>query len=188
MPNVGRGPVGGWRRSCGRLCAAAGPHRGVGAGQPRRDRPACRPRTSACCRRCRPWVSCCGWTGTPATRSSAMRLAKLVQVSTRLDQLMQKLDDNAEYMRDLSARVDLLATRQGIPTLGEYKPPSDRSAGGETAARGGPVHLRGGRAGPQPRQHRSGPGGFRGVPGQVRQQRSCRRRPLLAGRSGLRRG
>jgi predicted RNase H-like nuclease (RuvC/YqgF family) len=50
--------------------------------------------------------------------SSAMRLAKLSMVSTRLDQLMQKLDDNAEYMRNLSARVDLLATRQVIPTLG----------------------------------------------------------------------
>ena len=55
--------------------------------------------------------------------SPAMRLAKLSQVATRLDQLLQKLDDNAEYMRDLSARVDLLATRSGIPTLGEYKPP-----------------------------------------------------------------
>jgi TolA-binding protein len=64
--------------------------------------------------------------------SSAMRLAKLSQVSTRLDQLMQKLDDNAEYMRDLSARVDLLATRQGIPTLGEYKPPAASSVGTET--------------------------------------------------------
>lgn len=58
--------------------------------------------------------------------TSAMRLAKLSQVSTRLDQLLQKLDDNAQYMRDLSARVDLLATRQGIPTLGEYRaPPKD---------------------------------------------------------------
>lgn len=56
--------------------------------------------------------------------SSAMRLAKLSQVSARLDQLLQKLDDNAEYMRDLSARVDLLATRSGVPTLGEYRPPT----------------------------------------------------------------
>jgi TolA-binding protein len=64
--------------------------------------------------------------------SSAMRLAKLSMVSTRLDQLMRKLDDNAEYMRDLSARVDLLATRQGIPTLGEYKPPAAASVGTET--------------------------------------------------------
>lgn len=60
--------------------------------------------------------------------TSAMRLAKLSQVSTRLDQLLQKLDDNAQYMRDLSARVDLLAQRQGIPTLGEYKPPARTSA------------------------------------------------------------
>jgi len=45
---------------------------------------------------------------------------------------MQKLDDNAEYMRDLSARVDLLATRQGIPTLGVYKPPASNSVGAET--------------------------------------------------------
>jgi len=34
-------------------------------------------------------------------------------------------------MRELSARVDLLATRQGIPTLGEYKPPQG-GAGAET--------------------------------------------------------
>ncbi|MEN8007478.1 MAG: tetratricopeptide repeat protein [Candidatus Krumholzibacteriota bacterium] len=64
--------------------------------------------------------------------SSAMRLAKLSQVATRLDQLMRKLDDNAEYMRDLSARVDLLATRSGIPTLGEYKAPSTDSVEMET--------------------------------------------------------
>lgn len=55
--------------------------------------------------------------------STAMRLAKLSQLSTQMDQLMRRLEDNMEYMRDLSARVDLLATRQGIPTLGEYKPP-----------------------------------------------------------------
>lgn len=63
--------------------------------------------------------------------TGAMRLAKLSQVSTRLDQLMMKLDDNAEYMRDLSARVDLLATRSGIPTLGEYKPPPRGAASAE---------------------------------------------------------
>ena len=33
--------------------------------------------------------------------TSAMRLAKLSQVSARLDQLMQKLDDNAQYMLSL---------------------------------------------------------------------------------------
>lgn len=60
--------------------------------------------------------------------TSAMRLAKLSQVSARLDQLMQKLDDNAQYMRELSARVDLLASRQGVPTLGEYKPPRNPGA------------------------------------------------------------
>ncbi len=64
--------------------------------------------------------------------SSAMRLSRLSQVSTQLDQLINKLDDNAEYMRDLSARVDLLATRSGLPTLGEYKPPSK----GNSAASG----------------------------------------------------
>lgn len=60
--------------------------------------------------------------------TTAMRLAKLTQVSARLDQLMQKLDDNAQYMRELSARVDLLASRQGVPTLGEYKPPRNQGA------------------------------------------------------------
>ncbi|MCP4572034.1 MAG: tetratricopeptide repeat protein [bacterium] len=60
--------------------------------------------------------------------SSAMSYAKLSQVSTRLDQLLQKLDDNAEYMRDLSARVDLLAARSGVPTLGEYRPPAADAA------------------------------------------------------------
>lgn len=56
--------------------------------------------------------------------STAMRLSQLTMLSSQIDQLMNKLDDNAEYMRDLSARVDLLATRTGTPTLGEYKPPT----------------------------------------------------------------
>ncbi len=64
------------------------------------------------------------------TETSAMSFAKLSQVGNRLDQLLVKLDDNTEYMRDLSARVDLLATRSGLPTLGEYKPPSSGSNGG----------------------------------------------------------
>lgn len=64
--------------------------------------------------------------------SSAMRLARLSQLSTQMDQLMMLLEDNAEYQRSLSARVDLLATRQGIPTLGEYKPPAASSVGTET--------------------------------------------------------
>ncbi|HOX26491.1 MAG TPA: tol-pal system protein YbgF [Candidatus Krumholzibacteria bacterium] len=58
--------------------------------------------------------------------TDAQRAMKLSQVSARLDQLIQKMDDNAAYLRDLSARVDLLATRSGIPTLGEYKPPQPR--------------------------------------------------------------
>ncbi len=62
--------------------------------------------------------------------SSAMRLSSLSQLSTQIDQLMNKLDDNTEYMRDLSARVDLLATRSGLPTLGEYKPPTSGAAAG----------------------------------------------------------
>lgn len=54
--------------------------------------------------------------------TSAMRLTKLTQVSARLDQLMQKLDDNAQYMRELSARVDLLARREGLAPLGDTRP------------------------------------------------------------------
>ncbi len=53
--------------------------------------------------------------------SEAQRGARLAQLSRQLEQLMQKLDDNTEFMRSLSARVDLLATRAGIPTLGEFK-------------------------------------------------------------------
>jgi tol-pal system protein YbgF len=62
--------------------------------------------------------------------TNAQRFAKLGQVSLRLDQLLQKLDDNAAYMRELSARVDLLAQRSGVPTLGEYKPPSPQAQAG----------------------------------------------------------
>ncbi len=43
--------------------------------------------------------------------------AKVGQLSQRIDQLIQKLDDNAAVMRNLSARVDLLATRAGVPAL-----------------------------------------------------------------------
>ncbi len=67
---------------------------------------------------------------TSGDETNAQRFAKLGQVSARLDQLMRKLDDNAAYMRELSARVDLLATRSGIPTLGEYKPPEARDETG----------------------------------------------------------
>lgn len=57
-------------------------------------------------------------------QTEAQRLAKIDQLSVQLEQLMRKLDDNNEFMRSLSARVDLLATRAGIPTLGEYKGPA----------------------------------------------------------------
>ncbi len=62
-------------------------------------------------------------------QTGAMGMAKLTQLDARLEQLLRKLDDNAEFMRNLSARVDLLVTRSGIPTLGEYRPPQpDRAA------------------------------------------------------------
>jgi tol-pal system protein YbgF len=67
------------------------------------------------------------------SETKAMRFATLRQLSERLDQLLLKLDDNTEYMRDLSARVDLLATRSGVPTLGKYKDT------GPTAAEGSPL-------------------------------------------------
>lgn len=54
--------------------------------------------------------------------------AQLQQVLTRLDQISQKQDDNQEFMRNLSARVDLLATRLGVPTLGEFKPAPEGGA------------------------------------------------------------
>jgi tol-pal system protein YbgF len=62
--------------------------------------------------------------------TDAQRTARLGQLSQRIDQLMQLLQDNSQYMRDLSARVDLLATRSGVPTLGEYKPPPAGAAAG----------------------------------------------------------
>ncbi len=67
---------------------------------------------------------------TTGDETNAQRFAKLGQVSARLDQLMRKLDDNAEYMRELSARVDLLAARSGVPTLGEYTPPPPQTEAG----------------------------------------------------------
>ncbi len=63
------------------------------------------------------------------SETKAMRFATLRQLSERLDQLLLKLDDNAEYMRDLSARVDLLATRSGVPTLGQYKDGGGQKSG-----------------------------------------------------------
>jgi len=44
--------------------------------------------------------------------------AKLGHLSQKIDQLIQKLDDNASFTRNLSARVDLLTTRAGVSPLG----------------------------------------------------------------------
>ena len=66
-------------------------------------------------------------------QTNAQRYAKLGQVSAQLDQLLHLLEDNAAYQRELSARVDLLATRSGIPTLGEYKPPETGNQAGVAA-------------------------------------------------------
>ena len=68
--------------------------------------------------------------------SAAMRLAHLRQVSDLLEQVLRSQEDNNEYMRDLSARVDLLATRSGVPTLGEYVPPPEDTAGAALAEEG----------------------------------------------------
>ena len=54
------------------------------------------------------------------SEGDAQRLVRIGQLGTKIDQLIQKLDDNAEYMRRLSARVDLLAGRAGLPTVGIY--------------------------------------------------------------------
>ena len=67
------------------------------------------------------------------TETSAQRLAKLSQFSSRLDRIIQKLDDNAEFIRRLSARVDLLADRAGVPRLGESSA-SPSSGGGDAAS------------------------------------------------------
>jgi len=43
------------------------------------------------------------------------------QLESKVDHLTQMLEDNNEFMRTISARVDMLATRLGVPTLGEFK-------------------------------------------------------------------
>jgi tol-pal system protein YbgF len=53
--------------------------------------------------------------------NNARLQARLTRVENKLDQVTRKLDDNFEFMRGISARVDLLATRMGVPTLGEFK-------------------------------------------------------------------
>lgn len=61
--------------------------------------------------------------------STAVLQAKITQLLSKLDRVDRKLDDNSEYMRNLSARVDLLTTRLGVPTLGEYKTVEDDGGG-----------------------------------------------------------
>ncbi len=51
----------------------------------------------------------------------ARLLSRIGQLETRIDQLVRLQEDNGQYMRNLSARVDLLTTRLGVPTLGEFK-------------------------------------------------------------------
>ncbi len=62
--------------------------------------------------------------------------AKVGQLAQQIDQLMQKLDDNAAFMRNLSARVDLLATRAGVPELPALTPGpgAGATAGGAEAS------------------------------------------------------
>lgn len=63
-------------------------------------------------------------------QTEAQRHAQLGQLLQRITHVLQHLEDSQAFLRDLSARVDLLATRSGIPTLGEYKPPPSREQAG----------------------------------------------------------
>ncbi len=119
--------------------------------------------------------------------NNAQRYATLSQVIGRLDQLTQKLDDNAAYMRDVSARVDMLATRVGVPTIGEFRPPAGRPGRPRRSAGGRAFHLPGRPARPQPRQHRPRPRGLHRVPRTLRRERAGGRRDVLARGSRLRR-
>jgi TolA-binding protein len=48
------------------------------------------------------------------SESTAMRVARLTQISDLLEQVLRSQEDNARYMRDISARVDMLASRSGV--------------------------------------------------------------------------
>ena len=39
--------------------------------------------------------------------SQAQRLARMSQLSTRIEQLIRQLDDNMQFMRTISARIDM---------------------------------------------------------------------------------
>ncbi len=57
-----------------------------------------------------------------SSASSDVRLqTQIAQLDRKVGELLGLQEDNAEFMRNLSARVDLLATRLGVPTVGEYK-------------------------------------------------------------------
>jgi len=52
---------------------------------------------------------------------------RLAQLDRKIEQLLRLQEDNAEFVRGLSARVDLLTTRLGVPTIGEYKTVDDEA-------------------------------------------------------------
>lgn len=66
-------------------------------------------------------------------QTDARLITRMGQLETRLDQLIRLQEDNGEYMRSLSARVDLLTTRLGVPTLGEYKTVDEPETGAALA-------------------------------------------------------
>jgi tol-pal system protein YbgF len=69
--------------------------------------------------------------------TSAQRAVQIGQLARRLEELAQKFDDNMEFMRSLSARVDLLTGGEGggAPGPGGQHEPSTAEGGGP----GGPV-------------------------------------------------
>jgi len=66
-------------------------------------------------------------------QTDARLITRMGQLETRLDQLIRLQEDNGQYMRNLSARVDLLTTRLGVPTVGEFKTVEDPASGAALA-------------------------------------------------------
>ena len=62
--------------------------------------------------------------GSGATQDVRVQ-TRLAQLDRKVEQLLRLQEDNAEFVRGLSARVDLLTTRLGVPTIGEYKTVDD---------------------------------------------------------------